>query len=287
MKNDKKCLLPIALGCICASFLFPSCNGSRQNASGQTDSLCLDTVVYLQEGSEVPSCSLSLKYTYLTPASDEDTLTALINRRIRTAGFGKEYADMPPAHFVKALADHYLKDYRSDVEPLYHEDKARGLSPDEAPAWYNYTYDFQTSLKKGTDRIWNYGILTFAYTGGAHPNTVRQWFNIDAATGHLYTKEEVFDMDHAAAICDLILKELIAEANRRLETDTITSAEGLQENGMLLNFGGGLFVPDNFFIHEDHIAFCYNRYDIAPYSAGDFVLCVPKEQIAPYLKPLN
>ena len=50
---------------------------------------------------------------------------------------------------------------------------------------------------------------------------------------------------------------------------------------MLLN-DGGLFVPDNFLLKKDHVVFVYNRYDIAPYSAGDFVLTVSNDELQPY-----
>ena len=51
---------------------------------------------------------------------------------------------------------------------------------------------------------------------------------------------------------------------------------------MLLN-DGGLFVPDNFFLKEDHVTFVFNRYDIAPYSAGDFLLEPLKKKVAQYV----
>ena len=284
--NTPKYLLPFAIGCVCANFLFPSCSGSRQNASRQTDSLRLDTVCRLNENGEGPACSLSCSYVFFRPSAADDTLAHWLNGRLRKAGFGEQYEGLAPADFVKKLAANYLSDYREDVEALYREDMARGTAPKDLPMWYNYEFDFQTQLLPGKGTIWNFSVLSFAYTGGAHPMTYRQCMNIDTENGHIYSKEEVFDLNHESDICRLILKELIAEANHRLETDTITSAEGLQENGMLLN-DGGLFVPDNFFLKEDHVTFVFNRYDIAPYSAGDFLLDVTYEELAPYLKPLN
>ncbi len=286
MINTKKYLLHFAVGCACANFLFPSCNGSHQNASWQTDSLRIDTVYHLQGRTDGPSCSLSCSYAFFRPSSTNDTLADLLNGRLRKAGFGDQFEGLAPEAFVDALAASYLTEYREDVESLYQEDVARGTAPEDLPMWYNYEFDFQTLLKPGKGTVWNFSVLNFSYTGGAHPMTYRKCVNIDTKTGHIYTKEEVFDLDHESDICRLILQELIAEANRRLETDTITSVEGLQENGMLLN-DGGLFVPDNFLLKENHVTFVYNRYDIAPYSAGDFLLSVSNEQLAPYLKPQN
>ena len=45
-----------------------------------------------------------------------------------------------------------------------------------------------------------------------------------------------------------------------------------------------LYIPENFLLEKEGVMFYYNRYEIAPYSAGDFSLTVPYEQINAYLK---
>ena len=82
----------------------------------------------------------------------------------------------------------------------------------------------------------------------AHPNTWAQWVNIDAANGKKLDKSEVFAKGAEEDICRLILDKLLAEANKKLETDTLTCVEGLQAVGILLDTD--LYVPDNFLLEN-------------------------------------
>lgn len=67
-----------------------------------------------------------------------------------------------------------------------------------------------------------------------------------------------------------------------METDTITSVEGLQSVGILLDTD--IYIPENFLLDKNGVTFYYNRYEIAPYAAGDFSLTVPYDEISAYLK---
>ena len=113
--------------------------------------------------------------------------------------------------------------------------------------------------------------------GGAHHKTTIKLANILADSGKVLTKEIVFRKDKEKDIIELIMKHLIDEVNQRLETDTITSLEGLRENGALLDVD--LYIPENFLLLEDRVSFLYNRYDIAPYSMGEFIIDVPYAEI--------
>ena len=69
--------------------------------------------------------------------------------------------------------------------------------------------------------------------------------------------------------------------NRKLETDTLTCLEGLNEVGVLLDTD--LYIPDNFLLGKKGVTFLYNTYDIAPYYMGRFELTVPYKEIDIYL----
>ena len=45
-----------------------------------------------------------------------------------------------------------------------------------------------------------------------------------------------------------------------------------------------MYIPDNFLLAKDEMLLLFNRYDIAPYSAGEIVLKFGYEEIGPYLK---
>lgn len=80
----------------------------------------------------------------------------------------------------------------------------------------------------------------------------------------------------------MILKYLLIEANKRLSgSEQLQDIDDLHEVGILLD--GDLYVPDNFLLASDGITFLFNRYEIAPYSMGDFQLHIPYAEIETYL----
>ena len=149
------------------------------------------------------------------------------------------------------------------------------------PSWYNYDFEITSELEKGRDSIWNYKVVTSQYMGGAHPNTWAKWANINARTGRQVSENEIFGKADKKGICKLLLEKIIGSANERLETDTITSVEGLHANGILLD--EEVFIPENFLLKADGIEFLYNPYEIAPYYLGSFKLTISNEEITPYL----
>ena len=137
-------------------------------------------------------------------------------------------------------------------------------------------------MKEGKKGVWNYTVTDFQYTGGAHPNTTITCLNINQETGKILKEDDVFNEKDTASICKLIMNELIKEVNQRMDTDTITSLDGLQSMGILLDTY--LYIPSNFLLEKEGVTFYYNRYEIAPYSAGDFRLTVNYDDIQSYLK---
>ena len=217
--------------------------------------LKVDTVVYLHESQQSPSCKITINYAFLKPNSETDSATLRINSEIRNFAFGKTLSALAPEKFVQSITDTYAQNYLNDVK-----------------------YQIDTEMELGKEeKVWNYVVTDFQYTGGAHPNTFVKCLNIDRETGQLLTTEKVFKKEASAKICPLILNELIKEVNGRMGTDTITSIAGLQSIGILLDTD--LYVPENFVLGKDGVSFYYNRYEIAPYSAGDFNLMIPYDKL--------
>lgn len=240
--------------------------------------LKVDTVVYLHESQQSPSCKITINYAFLKPNSETDSATLRINSEIRNFAFGKTLSALAPEKFVQSITDTYAQNYLNDVKELYEADLHNGMKPEDVPAWYNYEYQIDTEMELGKEeKVWNYVVTDFQYTGGAHPNTFVKCLNIDRETGQLLTTEKVFKKEASAKICPLILNELIKEVNGRMGTDTITSIAGLQSIGILLDTD--LYVPENFVLGKDGVSFYYNRYEIAPYSAGDFNLMIPYDKL--------
>lgn len=247
-----------------------------------TDSLKVDTIVYLNPESDKPSCKIGIDYVFLKPASDKDSVPMSVNSQIQSLVFGEQYAKLSPQAFVKELSTDMIDNYNTDVKSLFLADKKSGMKEDDFPAWYNYEYQISTTLKEGCENTWNYTATNFVYTGGAHPNTLIRMLNFDRTNGKLITARDIFRAGKEEDICKEIYKSLIREANAKLETDTINSLEGLQDVGILQD--GNLYIPENFLLEKESVTFLYNQYDIAPYYLGIFLLKVPYENIKDYLK---
>lgn len=283
MENKKNILYALILstaGC----FVLPGCQqrGAKGFLSPQVYTASIDTVIRLQEESETPSCKINLDFSYLQSDWKNDSTPVQTNATIQRYIFGEAYAGLPPEDVLPTLAEEYARNYQSDVKGLFEADLHHGMAPDDIPAWYNYEFQLSTEMKKGRKGVWNYTATFFQYTGGAHPNTQVTCLNLDPQSGQILDKDDVFNIQDSASICKLIMSELIKETNRRMGTDTITSLDGLQETGILLDTY--LYIPANFLLEEDGVTFYYNHYEIAPYSAGSFRLKVGYDDIQTYMK---
>lgn len=280
---NKKTIIGTAMACAVVCFSLQGCDNVAAVRSARISSIKTDTIVSLKDGDEAsPECSVSIHYTYLKPSDGSDTVSATINSKLQGIAFGDSYGKMSPEEAVHAISEKYISDYRKDFAKFYEADLHNGAKPEDIPAWYSHEYRITSELNLKADSVWNFSVNTFTDTGGAHPYTAIKWANLLAEDGKLLTKNMVFRKDKEKEIVGLILKHLIDEVNRRLCTDTITSAEGLRRNGALLDVD--LYVPENFLLLGDRVSFLYNSYDIAPYAMGEFVIDVPYSEIGTMLK---
>lgn len=275
----KRTILNAALACGAVACLsIQSCQNTETAKPAKVSSIQADTLVALKAGDKAsPKCKVSIDYMYLEAGDEKDSISAIINSKIQSIAFGDAYGKMTPKEAIPAVVGKYTKDYRDKLTKFYEADIHNGVKPEDIPAWYNYEYEITSELSLNNDSIWNFSVSTFMDTGGAHPNTTIKWANLLARSGKVLTKDVVFRKDKEKEIVGLIMKHMIDEVNQRLETDTITSIEGLKENGALLDVD--LYIPENFLLLEDRISFLYNRYDIAPYSMGEFIIDVPYAEI--------
>ena len=259
------------------------CNKTKVIQKGSINSLHTDTTVALIENNqESPNCHVTLDFMYLQPSSTEDSLSMDINKILQRTTFGTDFQNMPPQTAITTAQKQYITTYRKDLLSFYEADLKSGIKKDEMPPWYNHEYNIVAELSLSKDSIYNYTVSNYQYTGGAHPNTFASWTNINANTGKELKRADVFTDGSDKAIIQLIEKHLLSEVNNRLETDTITTIQGLWDNGVLLNVD--LYVPENFLITDDGVKFLYNRYDIAPYVMGDFELNIPYAEIENLMK---
>ena len=266
-----------------ACITLTSCKQPAVITKSEITSLQLDTTIFLKtQTQDSPNCHITIDYMYLKPSSDKDSLSHRINQTLQRFTFGTDYQNTTPEGLMSQIQSHYANSYRKELLPYYEADIKSGIKKEEMPPWYNHEYMITSELKLSRDSIYNYAVNKYEFTGGAHPNTYATWTNINANTGKELKRTDVFVEGSEKEIIKLIELHLLADVNRRLETDTITSLQGLWDNGILLNVD--LYVSNNFLITDEGVKFLYNRYDIAPYVVGDFQLNIPYAEIENLMK---
>lgn len=235
---------------------------------------------HLTDDASSPFCDFSIDYTYLE--EENDSIASLINRAMQREWLGEDYASLLPEVAVDSFKNVYLRNYRQEVGELYLADRTKTASDEEIPQWYNQTYSLVTFVEEGHGGTVNASANWFVDMGGAHPNTWSRWMNFDFETGKYLGKEDVFLPSAKADIEKILLDKLIQVQAKNYPDETIRSLEDLQKVGFLQLTD--LYIPDNFLLGKEEVLFLFNRYDIAPYSAGETIIRVPYEEIGHCLK---
>lgn len=235
---------------------------------------------HLTEDASSPFCDFSVDYTYLD--EEGDSIATLINRTIQGEFLGNDYVSLTPEEAVDSFMNVYIRDYRKETGELYQVDRAKGTSDEEIPAWYNQTYSLVTFIEEGHGGIINVSANVFVDTGGAHPHQWSQWLNFDFESGKLLTKDDVFLASAKVDIERMLLDHLMLMQAEIYPDESLKTLEDLQQKGFLQMTN--MYIPDNFLLHKEGVSFLFNRYDIAPYSAGEIVIEIPYEEIGYCLK---
>lgn len=238
---------------------------------------------HLTDDASSPFCDFSIDYTCLE--AKDDSIAELINHAIQREWLGDAYATLAPEMAVDSFMNVYIRNYRDEVGPLYEADKAKATSGEGIPQWYDQTYSLVTFVEEGHAGTVNASANWFVDMGGAHPNQWSRWMNFDFVTGRLLTTDEVFLPSARKDIESLLLDKLIRLQAEQHPEENVASLEDLQKLGLLQMTN--IYIPDNFLLGKEAVLFLFNRYDIAPYSAGEIVIKVPYEEIGQWMKNLN
>lgn len=110
------------------------------------------------------------------------------------------------------------------------------------------------------------------FTGGAHGYRSTNFLNFDPKTGQKMTSEDIFSKDFV----DYVEKDFRKKKN-------IPAGANINSTGLFFE-NDRFHLPINIGITSNKIILHYNAYEIAPYSAGQFVMSYPKAEISKYLK---
>lgn len=110
---------------------------------------------------------------------------------------------------------------------------------------------------------------TYAYTGGAHPNTNSSFYMFDRETGRPLTLTDL--------VSDTTALLNVVEQTFRKQQDLLPQAN-LEDQGYFLR-DGHFFLPANIGMSRTGMVFYYNPYEIAAYALGPIEVTVPYDQL--------
>ena len=235
----------------------------------------IEEEAHLTDDASSPFCDFSVDYTYLN--EEGDSIAQLINRAIQREFLGEAFAQSAPEVAVDSFKNDYLRTFHQETGELYQTDLDKHGADSNIPQWYNQTYSLVTFVDEGQAGTVIASANYYVDMGGAHPNQWSRWMNFDFETGQLLTREAVFQPSAKEDIERVLFDKLLLHVGEQYPDETLSTLEDLQQKGYLQLTN--IYIPDNFLLRKEGISFLFNRYDIAPYAAGEIVIDVPYGEI--------
>jgi hypothetical protein len=176
---------------------------------------------------------------------------------------------------LKDACDIFVDSRKKDFDDM-HDEYINSVGND-TPAFFFSLYD----IIAGTAQVGYKDCITYIvtheeYNGGAHPNTYINIINFDPANGGEITLDDIFKEGYEEPLTAILTSTLMAKANA-------TTIDELHNKGFLF-FDTEMFVSNNFILGNDNITFLYNRYEIAPYAAGEILLTIDYNTLKEIMK---
>jgi hypothetical protein len=217
--------------------------------------------------SEYPKYTINIRVQY---AKGNSQVAQSINRQLVSFLFDNNI--MPVKEALKHFGDSLTNDFEKELKEFYEPDNE-----------YQETYAYDFTQKDSVSRKSPEGYVAYinrieTYTGGAHGGALENYINFHEDTGAMVTSEELFGKNKEA-VCKLIKDQIVKD------NDCKTAAE-LEEKRSIFSLGDVYISDNNFLLQKDGILFCFNPYEIAPWSEG-FIFAVLTYQQLEGLISLN
>jgi len=185
-------------------------------------------------------------------------LNAFILQALLVAGSEEEQKET-----LEDLAEGFLGKYEN----------LRKDMPDYSTGWF---LERSITVIHNTTDILSLDMSEIVYSGGAHPNSTRNYVSLDVSTGMILTLSDILMDDHMRS-----LKEIAEREFRRLKETP--ADQDLDEAGFW--FEDGKFrLNDNFAIIDQGLVFYFNNYEVASYADGPTRLVIPFENLKPLVR---
>lgn len=238
--------------------LFPFLLGFSSCVSQQAgQKIELRDSVHLLEQSGSPKCVVDVQMELPAQAYLKEPLTSLL----KELAFHTDDRSLSLNQAARQWIDSSLITYRQ-LSQTY----KNMLSEYGSAASFDHVKERKLSLLCASDNLLCFQLFSFAFEGGAHPQT--SYLNIcyDPRSAKMIKMADLFRQDRHSEIARLINLRLQDRKTRLFDEVPV-------------------FPNENFMIQRDGIEWLYNQYEIAPYSEGQIRVFVPLKELRAFLKP--
>lgn len=257
--------LLILSGVIC----FSACNSSKKEETNTAIKQAKFTKTKFGKCDTTGNNGATVKIDLWEPAGADSAsskirtfLSGKVIERINEQADSASIAATPGADKnVKAAYEVFAANYK----------KLKAEFPDAPGCWF---IEVKGDTVMVSDKVVQYQLDHFAFTGGAHPNSFRSYYLFDVKTGE-EKNIKTFVADSVA-----LLKK-VETAFRKLEK--IADTTNLENAGYFLA-DHKFFLPANYAFTKEGVFFYYNPYEIAAYARGPVTFTIPYAQLEGIVK---
>jgi len=166
-----------------------------------------------------------------------------------------------------------VKEYEEEAVYHYQQVKEAGTG-----FFSEYAMDREYAVAYQSDSLLSIRGFMYYYTGGAHPGTVIQTWNLDLETGE---EKKLMDLaEEPEQLKECLIEKIHAELESREIEAGVSLIEGLfPEYPELIE---SAMQDPVWYVKEGNLWIVFNEYEIAPYVAGVIEVGIPLEELQEY-----
>ena len=236
-----------------------------ENVQFVTDSIILKKK--LSDG-EYPKYTIEIKVEY---AKGDSKVAQNINDELASLLFGINNMSLKEAqkHFTDSLSENFEKELTEFYEP-----------DNEYQDIFAYEYSQKGTVSgESPEDVITYTSRIETYMGGAHGGALESYLNFHKDTGLKITAEELFGKN-LDTVTKMVREQIVKDNNCK-------SAAELEEKRSIFSLGDVYISDNNFQLRDNGILFCFNPYDIAPWSEGFIFTILTYQQLDGLINPIT
>lgn len=265
----KKSIIAL-LGAVITTCSLSQCTSHRE---GSTESnLVLDTLVhrgfFYADPSDTTSASMEVSIQFIYPLNHPKLYGELVHTTF-PEDIVATYQDATTPNLIaeayfKRLGEDFRLETPNDTDATQ-EENSEYL--EESDRW---VMSLENQFAYQDDHVASFATIHYSYTGGAHGYESKALISFDKVTGKPITEVDIFVQGYEEPLAEMIKYQL-------QQTYEVASAEELEQVGF---FNPSEITPNgNFYLLDDALIYCFNPYEIAPYSTGRIEVRIPYEVV--------